>query len=749
MRRLLAHERVVGLRRQGITLDAALNIIWLAEAHDALLPDNLHTLMMLTRGAVAEGTECRLHLVVLLPDLTGPPDEGWKTARQVLRRLEPQSAPVYVREPAPAPVVFRPFESPFPTLYPRPDLGNPLLPEHPPRRMVTVRLEGQFDEDGPVFGDPIDWPIAVEPHLPTRVWLIGRRNRADLHLQDPLQITPLIQHIVEASVTLPGTVLSAPASARDWASPGLMRLELVGPTPEVAAARVWEAVKLVTLSGPPPLPTCPGLPAVFQPAFPNLPAKSCQIYPNFPEVGQYRSASLAIAAALLDRTAELTGELSALPGLAAQAVQAGAPRLLAARRELDTAFGDAKRNANAALEVFDAAFGVAGSRRRRDHLRLVSPRSHELPTLEALVNPVDDALSAEDLDAFVERDLSVRGAETDLANAQMDFVQYLGDWQRDVDPGPPSPTFTRGQRFWVFLPWSSLRHQLRAAQAQRAQARQLICAQAHSAVSRARDSMIAIETGRIAWARCYAEYLLLSRWRDVLRDQLAQIDAACLTITSFQPPIAAGAHEEPLVLRFPASVEVEQAAIDAQAESLARAGLLELVMEGNDTAAAEQLLDVGRRLTQDLDWTADWAVVSEDTWQAVALGSAPRVAALENAQQATTRVIIGQGLASEPLPFKVLRAGLPNEALMLQVLHPLNFDDLLGLTLLTPPRTVTSPGSLTAPTSASNAGAPGTHGPSSDPIPASAPLTSPATVGPTNEAPTDDRPNSLLDEVFA
>ncbi|HEX2863647.1 MAG TPA: hypothetical protein VHN99_03695, partial [Deinococcales bacterium] len=124
------------------------------------------------------------------------------------------------------------------------------------------------------------------------------------------------------------------------------------------------------------------------------------------------------------------------------------------------------------------------------------------------------------------------------------------------------------------------------------------------------------------------------------------------------------------------------------------------------------------------------------TWQAVAIGSAPRVAALENAGQATTRAIIGQGLTPAPLPFERLQGGLPNEALLVQVLHPLTGLDLLGLT--------PSPEATTIPGPAF----PRPSQPSSPPIvPVS--TTPPAPMPqPTAAAPAvDDRPNSLLDEL--
>lgn len=87
--RLLSQERVLQLRRQGHHIDSAVTIVILADAHQphsVALLDHLRALH--TSGEWA-GLEVRVHLVLLLPDVTQPPPEAWAQAAEHLKLLAP------------------------------------------------------------------------------------------------------------------------------------------------------------------------------------------------------------------------------------------------------------------------------------------------------------------------------------------------------------------------------------------------------------------------------------------------------------------------------------------------------------------------------------------------------------------------------------------------------------------------------------------------------------------------------------
>ncbi|MFC4427128.1 hypothetical protein [Deinococcus navajonensis] len=89
--RLLAQDRVLQLRRQGYRTDSAVTLVIVADAHQSQSVALLDHVRALQAGGDWAGLELRVHLLLLLPDVSQPPPEAWEQARRHLEMLAPDA----------------------------------------------------------------------------------------------------------------------------------------------------------------------------------------------------------------------------------------------------------------------------------------------------------------------------------------------------------------------------------------------------------------------------------------------------------------------------------------------------------------------------------------------------------------------------------------------------------------------------------------------------------------------------------
>ncbi|MBB6099675.1 hypothetical protein HNR42_003133 [Deinobacterium chartae] len=531
--------------------------------------------------------------------------------------------------------------------------------------------------------DDHSWPL-------TRVWPISARNRSDLFLSRPSDLTPLIAAFVERTVLGDAPLYSTAPAGRDLAALGACRIETAGLPAHVITQALWGTLLECRLAPAPALPAPPLVP------------------PDDAGPEAYETLEQELLA--LEETLPWEYGRAALLG--------GLAHLNDAVRVLDEAYVRAAAALEEALAPFDALFGASGKRARLKRLDERMRRGRdvdeaEVRRLRAALEPIDEALASEHLEALLERDMDVTAMRRRVEEAREKAAELRAALAALPEAQPPQP---RGcLTFWQRSkpdPNAAQRNQLEM-RLERAQAEE----------KAAREALQAAE-------RRYRRALLTQRaaraYHDAVNGERQRLRVAQTNLQAFVVSGGPEGTSQPLVLSLPQRKPLPPELLERHARALIASGYAELFWDGDLAEAKARLTDAARALRGDLP--LDPPDLADDAlWITALRASAPRIVARNAAAQHLSTLLIGEA----PLP-PIERDlwtdpdGFPGEVLLLQVLQNLQPADLLGLDAPAVPTTEPGPEAEDPPAPL--------------PVP-QAPLAA--------AAPGLQRPNGVLDELFA
>lgn len=508
--------------------------------------------------------------------------------------------------------------------------------------------------------------------LPSRVWPLALWNRRGAHLPREEHLQTWIQHFVEALLLTQAPL--QPARGRDWVGLGIASMIRAQPQAQELVPELWKAI-LGSGEGE-PTPFClpsPPRPSP-KPRYPSRPErKDCLTYPEWQgphweeACRQWRSEEeAALEEALLPLESP-----SRFPCVE-EALMRGPKALEAILSALQEAQRAVQEKLDRILEDLDEGLGLTGERARFRRLKARKERGQavdpeEFARLEALFQELDAALGEGRLEVLLARDREARGLEEALDQLERELAEGREAWEAQMEPSPsPKP-----QGFWARL---RDRFFPRPVPVSAPSLRKRLCDQAWSILQEAHDRHAAYAAKLERYAQIRKDFVFVRALLLALAEEEARIREGLERIQGFVPKTPPRP-TNPLVVQLPGP-KPPLAAYRQEARRLLEEGILELLWDGEDPRALEEmLLEGARRLVAHAPPPGPLNP-SPEAWTLLVEAAIPQVPVRTWPEHRAYAYVLGnaQGMRwGEPYGEEPWREG---EVVLLRMLYPLVPEDL-------------------------------------------------------------------------
>lgn len=478
--------------------------------------------------------------------------------------------------------------------------------------------------------------LAPHPDLtpPTRVWPLSVVSQADLYLDQPQQVFPIVQLLVEACVDGIFPLHPTQATGRDWGGVGVCQLEVTPPQVGPIANQLWETLQTVDLGPPAGIPEVPLLNNHI-PDWPRLPEKkNCFEPPDWFDEARW-STSLT---SLREKYQDAVDQFEPPPAeptpyaLGRKALLNGVPHLKQLVSRLEALIDKTTLDLEKAYTPFDQLYGAEGKRSRfkrltqRQELGRAVP-VEEIADIQQTLDQVDSLLEGFPANALPEVDPAVARHKDLLADAASNFQNVMEQWSSQPSSEYPETPTVAPQGFWsqIFRRLAPRRPQMpdpkRLTPSQKER-----CDETWHYLQEGWEARRQLAERENYWLRQWSLLQQAQAYHRTIEQEWQYAREVLETITQFAPPQNQQNACNPLALEFRPKYTVEASTLRLSAEQLVKSGTLEYFWDKDSEGMSDRLYQAAQQISEGFARPTLASMLTRDTWNIAAVAATPRVA---------------------------------------------------------------------------------------------------------------------------